>query len=225
MQKYSIRHDKSDRKASILNDGKFAVGVGLGLVLAVSSIVILPYVFDDLPFQELQSSFPVLVSLFVSLSSIFLAARAVSEQQRTREAATDPVLIAHLGQREDARSLVTFCITNVGAGAALNSVIEVQEPSGGIGERNLIINVFEPHRPFTVILQGETIEFNLAVGWELLGDHPLPPFKVKLTYEDLSGGEYESEYEIDVRQIEKMGAHASPTMLIAKALQKIEKKL
>jgi hypothetical protein len=44
---------------------------------------------------------PVIISLLVATASTYFAAHALLEQRRTRQAGTDPVLIAHLGQRQD----------------------------------------------------------------------------------------------------------------------------
>jgi hypothetical protein len=63
----------------------------------------------------------------------------------------------------------------------------------------------------------------LAVAWELLGANPLPPFQAKLAYEDLAGGQYESAFTIDVREMEGLGANKSPQMRIVAALEKIAK--
>ncbi|OUS08510.1 hypothetical protein A9Q96_03450 [Rhodobacterales bacterium 52_120_T64] len=158
------------------------------------------------------------------MASIFLAANALLEQRKTREAATDPVLVAHLGQREDARELVAFNISNIGAGAALNVALCVEKPIGDIEGRQLIMNIFREHHPFTVIMQGKSIEYNLAMGWHLLGDNPMSPFKAKLSYEDIAGGKYESEFMIDVRELGSLGFHKSPQMRIVTALEKMAKK-
>ena len=103
-------------------------------------------------------------------------AHALLEQRKTRQAGTDPVLVAHLGQREDARELVTFNISNIGAGAALSVLLEVPELDKGLEGRNLLTNIFRRHHPFSAISQEKSIEFNLTVGWNLLGDNPLSRF-------------------------------------------------
>jgi hypothetical protein len=64
----------------------------------------------------------------------------------------------------------------------------------------------------------------LALGWDLLGENPLPPFAASLTYEDLAGGEYESLFSIDVRELDGLGANKSPQMRMVKALEDVAKK-
>ena len=225
MDRYSIRHDKVEKRQGYFFDGKFAIGIVAGIALCSILFVAIDFFSVAPSFLPSSEQFPIIVSLLVSVTSIGLAARALHEQKRQREASTDPVLIAHLGQREDARAMVTFNVSNVGAGAALNVVLDVQLPPGGVEGRELITDVFHRHHPFTVILQDNSVEFSLAIGWHLLGTDPLPPFNATLSYEDLSGGLYESEFVIDVRQLEGLAANESPQMQLVKALESIAKKL
>ncbi len=189
MKKYPIRHDKSAPKSGMLSDGKVALGMMLGVVGAILAYLLLELKHTSTGTSSNIEFAPIIISLLVAMTSTFLAANALLEQRKTREAGTDPVLVAHLGQREDARELVTFNISNVGAGAALNVTLCVEKPNDDIDTKNLIMNIFRQHHPFAVILQGKSMEFSLAMGSELLGDRLLPPFQVKLAYEDLAGGE------------------------------------
>ena len=223
MKKYPIRHDKSDRKNGLLSDGKVALGVILGLSGTILAYLVFGVKNDSTGSFPYTDFLPIIISLLVAMASIFLAANTLLEQRKTREAGTDPVLVAHLGQREDARELITFNISNIGAGAALNVALCVEKPKDVVEKRNLVMNIFRQHHPFTVILQGKSIEFSLALGWHLLGDEPLPPFQATLAYEDLAGGKYESKFMIDVRELEGLGANKSPQMRIVTALEKIAK--
>lgn len=213
MAKYAIRHDKTESKSRLLGDGKFALGLTLG-ILALVLVYILYWMFwDTRDFSEYLTMAPLIISLLVAMGSTYFAANALLEQRRIREAGTDPVLIAHLGQREDARELVTFKISNIGAGAALNVQLDVDRPEDDADDwkkRNFLQNIFLPRQPFAVILQGDSIEFSLALGWHLLGQNTtqsvdrtlplnaLPPFTARLTYEDLAGGKYDAKFTIDV---------------------------
>lgn len=225
MQKYPIRHEKVARQAGPLTDGRFALGFFLGVIVLILGNLFFDMLFEEPHEIEIFQNVPVIVSLLVSLVSVVLASRALAEQRMQREASTDPVLVAHLGQRADARELVTFNVTNVGAGAALNVTLDVDLPDGGVQDRDLVTDVFHRHHPFTVILQDRSIEFSLAMGWSLLGNSPLPPFKARLTYFDLLGAEYESEFLIDVREMEGMGANKSPQMLLVKSVDGVAKVL
>lgn len=166
----------------------------------------------------------IFVTLLIVFASSIIAGGSLSEQRRTREAGTDPVVNAHFGQREDdPRELVTFNLTNVGAGAAMNVQIQVEQPEADGVDRNLITNIFARHHPFRVIPQNESASLSVALGWDLLGEKPLPPFTVELTYEDLDGAEYDNTFRLDVREMEKLGAKKSSLMRITSALEKIAK--
>jgi hypothetical protein len=239
MAKYTIRHDKNDTRSLLRGDGKLALGVVVGSLAVVLSFVAYEFVWGTQDSAEYLSIAPLIISLLVATASTYFAANALLEQRKMREAGTDPVLIAHLGQREDARELVTFKVSNVGAGAALNVQLEVERPADDTDDwekRDFLQNIFKSREPFSVILQGDSIEFSLALGWHLLGQDPaksidanlplcpLPPFRAKLSYEDLAGGKYDSEFTIDVSEMEGLGANKSPQMRMVAALEAIAKK-
>ncbi|MEJ6389491.1 hypothetical protein [Gymnodinialimonas ulvae] len=223
MNKYTIRHEKTNDANHLLGDGKIAVGMTLGVITSALGWIALTYLADTNSIGEGLSIDPILVSLLVAFTSTYLAAKALTEQRKTREASTDPVLIAHLGQRADAAEMVTFLISNIGAGAALNVHVDVEKPDADTERYNLSTDIFRRYHPFSVIPQGKDIEFNLGVGFRLFEVGPLPPFKATLSYEDLAGDQYESDFTIDIRQMEKMTSHKSPQMRIVSALEDMAK--
>lgn len=223
MQKSKIR--KSERGTSYLSDGKFALGVTLGLIAAALIELALDH-YRAGPAPDGQSDAgPTVLTLLVALGSLCVAALALREQKISREAATDPVLVAHLGQREDAREVITLLVTNIGAGAALNVKIEASALSDDAEYPKLIVDVFARHQPFSVILEGRSVEFSLGIGYDLLTTTPLPPFAVNLVYADFAGCMYSGRFEIDIQEIEKLGAHRSIGARLASALERIENKL
>jgi hypothetical protein len=224
MAKYKIRHDKNEPKGMLTGDGKFALGIVVGAFFVILTSIAFEFYWGTRETSDYFEVAPLIISLLVATASIYFAANALLEQKKTRQAGIDPVLVPHLGQREDARELITFNISNVGAGAALNVVIDADAPEDDLTQRNLLTNVFKRHHPFSVILQGKSIEFSLALGWDLLGENPLPPFDVRLSYEDLAGGQYESLFSINVRELDGLGANKSPQMRMVKALEEIAKK-
>ncbi len=225
MQRYPVRNEKTDRTDVLRSDGKLALGVAIGAFLAITVFLTVQFTGKPYENQTLLDILPIIVSLVVALLSAWLSTSALLEQRRMREAGTDPVLVVHLGQREDARELTTFNISNIGAGAGLNIKLDVEKPEDDMTQRKILTNIFRKHRPFSVLPQGKSIEFNFAMGWNLLGDNPLPPFQAKLRYEDLTGTVYESDFVVDVRELEGLGSHKSPQMRIVKALEGISKKL
>lgn len=239
MAKYAIRHDKTETKSRLLGDGKYALGFTLGSLAIVLVYIAYEFFWGTQDLSEYLTIAPLIISLLVAMGSTYFAANALLEQRTMREAGTDPVLIAHLGQREDARELVTFKVSNVGAGAALNVQLDVDRPDDDADDwekRDFLQNIFLPRQPFAVILQGNSIEFSLALGWHLLGQNPiqrvdqnlplnaLPPFQARLTYEDLAGGKYDAEFTIDVNELQGLGANKTPQMRMVAALEAIAKK-
>lgn len=239
MKKYTIRHDKNEAKGAFRGDGRLALGVTFGVLGVVLAFIVFEFFWGDIDRSEYVQFAPLIISLLVAAGSTYFAAYALLEQRRAREASTDPVLIVHLGQRADARELITFNVTNVGAGAALNVLLDVDEPDDDDDDRpkrNYLRHIFKPHHPFAVILQGNSVAFDFALGWHLLGQnsseqidrglplHPVPPFQARLSYEDLAGGKYESEFTIDVRELRGLSASKSPQMRMVTALEKIAKK-
>ena len=239
MPKYSSRHDKTEAKSHLLGDGKLALGFTLGSLAIVLAYIAYEVFGPTQDFSEYLTIAPLIISLLVAMGSTYFAANALLEQRTMREAGTDPVLVAHLGQREDARELITFKVSNVGAGAALNVQLDVERPDDEADDwkkRSFLQNIFLPRQPFAVILQGHSIEFSLSLGWHLLGQdstqqvdqnlplNALPPFKAKLTYEDLAGGKYDAEFTIDVNELQGLGANKSPQMRMVAALEAIAKK-
>ncbi len=224
MSKYPVRHEKIKGGETFLRDGKVAVGVVLGIFLSLLAYFWLDFYPRDITRNDYIEMLPIVISLIVAGASTFLAANALMEQRQSREAATDPVLVAHFGQREDARELVTFRLSNIGAGAALNVYMEIKKPATDLEKYKLLTNIFERHYPFRVIQQDKAVEFSLAFGWDLLNaDPPLPPFEVNIRYEDLLGGEYKGRFLLDVREMEKLGAERSVQMRLVRAVENLAK--
>ena len=138
-----------------------------------------------------------LVALVVSLSSLMLSYFSLSEQRLTRQAGTDPVLIAHFDQREDAAELIVLKISKVGAGAALEVKIDIETDQEGFDA-----GVFSPKNiganPLRTIPQNDSISLNFGRGFELLKE-PLPkPITVGLKYENIEALERSQSFELDL---------------------------
>lgn len=228
MKNYTFRTAEPDKVDSVwLSDGKIALGLTIGVLAAIVGYLLMAaYQSEHLDeFKEVVSVIPIVISLIVALVSTFLAVYSIREQKQTRQAATDPVLVAHFGQREDAREMVMFCLSNVGAGPAVNVKMEVFAPEVEYSEKSLLTNIFRTYHPFTVILQNEKVQYNLALGWNVLGDEPLPVFKAKVEYENLLGGKYVGDFELDIREMQGLGSEKSPQMRVVKAVEDIATKI
>ena len=217
---------KSEQKSSPIFSGGLALGMIVGISFGIFLMIGLEGIFGQNPLAQ-PTVIIGLIATLAALTSCFLALLALSEQRKSRQAGTDPVLIDHFSQREDARDMIMLSISNMGAGAALNVKLEVIadfDPK----DHEILTNVFERHEPFRTILQNNSISFNFGVGFRLLGDNPVPPFTVSLEYMDIDQTSYSGSFSLDIREMEKLGSekslhqrHAEATETIGKAVKAI----
>lgn len=219
----SHRVARPGKPESLLEDGKLALGVVLGLFGSILFLLTLAFLDKEPSRSEVTEVAPALVALIVAGVGLVISIYGLREQRRMRQAGTDPVLVAHLLTREDAPIMVNLAITNVGAGAALDVNISAARPAE-FPELDLVIDPFRAWHPIAVILQARSIQFPLQIGPELLGDPSMPPFQIKLSYRDIEGREYFSTHTIDARELEWMDAHDPPLARIAKAIEAIANK-
>lgn len=224
MANYSVRHSKNTIEHNMWTDGIFLIGLISGFFIFALLIIVL-FFFAEFDRHLSIELAPIVVSLLVAGASTFLATKALLEQKKTREAATDPVLVAHFGHRRDARELITFNISNIGAGAALEVQISSSSPEAkNFYDGRVLTNIFEPFHPISIIKQDQTVEYNFGMVNGVLGPNPIPPFKVHLQYKDLVGHQYQGTFILDVRELAKIGIHPTPEMRIVAALEQIAKK-
>lgn len=217
----TIRIEKTGRPRTLSGDGRFALGLASGIGLSILGYLSIEYMRTEGTRGDVLLAIPIVASLLLGGLSSYLALAALLEQRRSREASTDPVLIVHFGQREDARELITFKITNVGAGAAMNIALDVETPDIDLTSKRLVTNIFKRHHPFRVLPQCEKIEFGFAMGFTLLADPILPPFLATITYDDIEGGRYGGRFPLDIREMEKLGANQSLQARAVSALERI----
>lgn len=214
-------------------DGKLAVGLVAGFCLCLIFFVSLGFSgrgYDILQSPEHLLSFG---TLGVSFTSLLIALKTFNEQRILRQAGTDPVLIAHLGEREDEPQVVQLRVSNVGAGAAQDVKIIAQKPENSDGKllyaKLFEEDVFKGRRRIAAILQGQSVKYSLGLGLQLFDDEPLDAFKVVLEYKDIEGVVYESTHVIDVRELSGLPADAPSRTKTWRELEKIrgtlEKKL
>jgi hypothetical protein len=215
---------KKKRTDDIREGGKFAVGFASAALVFIGVFLVFESLKMSLVRSEAILLLPALVALVVSLSSLMLSYFSLSEQRLTRQAGTDPVLIAHFDQREDAAELIVIKISNVGAGAALKVKIDIETDQEGFDA-----GVFSPKNiganPLRTIPQNDSISLNFGRGFELLKD-PLPkPITVGLKYENIEGLERSQSFELDVLEMANLPVHRSLGYRQARATEDIAKQL
>ena len=208
-----------------MGEGRFALGVLLGFAIALTTYLLLSAFDQELTRGEAIEFVPALVALMVAVISLLISFQALSEQRKMRQAGTDPVLIAHLSGRKDAPVLIMLRFSNVGAGAATNVRVSIAEQDWPELLERTKLKRESFSTPFSVILQGEMIEYMMHVAHELLGDTPLAPFSVILEYEDVDGGKYKSEHRIDLRELSGQGVTSPAETKVVQALEGIQRNI
>src|SRR6056297_1147026 len=223
------RHDKiSDggtSKSKLLGEGRFALGIFTGITVLLIFYLASAALDTDLNRREVIELVPAIVALMVASISLLISFQALTEQRKMRQAGTDPVLIAHLGGRKDSPILIMLKISNVGAGAATNVrvLIEEQHWPELLDRTHLTRECFE--KPFMAVLQGKSVEYSLHVAHKLLGKNPVSPFEITLEYEDIDGGHYKSSHLIDPKELMGQSVTSPAETKIADSLDKIQKEI
>lgn len=222
--------DSSGTQHGLLGEGRFALGVTSGLI---STLAILFFISPSeasknfLENPELITSF---VALFVAFSSLLISYNSLIEQRRMRQAGTDPVVLVHLGSREDAPILSTLEISNVGAGAAKDVSVELETK---LSETDLSRLVFDPRKiryPIKVIPHGHSISYNFGLGNRLLSSEKdqtdaLPPLTFLVSYKDIEGTEHSEKQIVDVRELTQQRADTPSLPKIERHLEKLTKNM
>lgn len=175
-------------------------------------------------------------SIVTAAATVIIAAAAgitarlthnlVRENKLLRKVGEDPKVIAYLESDSRHPSYFNFILANVGRGPArsINFEFDFDErfyANGRVAPMN------KPDRkPYGFLPQNERICMFFGSGIGLLREDRLPPFRAKVTWQNLDGQEYEEAYEMDVRQFLGIFAPSnSPDHEIAESLKKISKRL
>jgi hypothetical protein len=218
---YGIRRTEKKNRAQLFSTGQFGLGLAFGVICTVLAGLLLETTGISLTREELIGFAPAFAAVAVAGASAVLSLIALHEQRLVRQAGTDPVLIAHLDQREDEPFVVNFAISNVGAGAAMNEKTSCEKPS--VPQDRMMVNIFDLEYPISVILQNRSVVYPFGTGPMLLGDEPIPPFRVDLSYQDIEGSAYAASFTIDVKEMEARPANKPPITSIKKSLEEISK--
>lgn len=197
---------------------QFPIGMIAGVVVLIGLVHVIKTVAErDLAISFIDES-PALLALIIALVSLFISYKMFIEQRLMRQAGTDPVVLVHLGTREDARILSTLEIENVGAGAAINVTVRLKTDVGDFFPDRIITNLSEI-QPMRAIPQGRSKSFNFGVGHELLAQPPIPPINFEVSYENIDGERIINTQTINV--IELTGQRADDS-LMARATKGLE---
>ena len=131
------------------------MGVLCSMLVAVFLWVIVAVFGKPLDRAEILDLLPTMMSLLVATISAYFSYHALKEQRRARQAGTDPVILVHLGKREDAPTMIMLDISNVGAGAAMNVSLHFEkDPTRALFEQaKTLTDLSKLDRPIRVIPQ------------------------------------------------------------------------
>ncbi|MBZ4021133.1 hypothetical protein CKO11_01475 [Rhodobacter sp. TJ_12] len=209
--------------------GAFIFSVSVAILVGAFIIIFESNLSPAYSIDNLKNFIAPAVTALVASASLVVSFVALKEQTKMRQAGTDPVLIAHLGEDPDQPSLVRLRITNVGAGAAMNvsmrSDMDLSSSPKRLTGKTFDTPFVRGEAVIRTILQGNFVSYNLGLGFELLQDPALPPFKVSLRYQDIEGVQYSSSHLIDVTELAGQPANEPPLMKISRSLEKISNKL
>lgn len=208
-----------------MEGGHLALGVFLGVCLVISAFLINSLFSEGVTRSELLSLAPALLTLVVAAVSLVVSFYALSEQRLMRQAGTDPVVLVHLGQREDTPMLITLEVSNVGAGAALNVELKAIIKDDWPHLDRVIRDPRELTHEIKTILQNSSVSYPFGVGHQLIGSDPIEPFEIQLNYEDIEGSKYSSIHTIDVRELTWQDAHTPSLTHISQQLEKMQKSI
>jgi hypothetical protein len=213
------------KRGSLLWGGRFALGICVGVLLAVSAYLAADVSEVGFTRDEILQIVPSLLTLLVAFVSLLISFYALSEQRIMRQAGTDPVILVHLDNREDARILSTFEVRNVGAGAARNvSISLISDISEYVPDR-IITDFGKLTHPIRTIPQNHSVSYNFGVGHKLLGEPEIPPIKIKVDYENIEGDSRSDLQVIDVKELKGQRADDSLSSRLTKAAEKAAKTL
>jgi TRAP-type mannitol/chloroaromatic compound transport system substrate-binding protein len=137
------------------------------------------------------------------------------------------VILVHLGKRADVPMMIMLCVSNVGAGAARNIMLEFDDQivEEHIKSGKLFDGFRNTSTKIKVIPQDKRVEFPMNVGHVLVAEPKLPELFVKVRYEDIDGYEYESFQAIDIAELAGQDFSKSPIAKIAEEVEKTTKAL
>ena len=198
------------------------IGAILTAILAFTSISALELISEKEPWPLIRETGPAIIALLVAFSSLIVSSKMFAEQKMMRQAGTDPVVLVYLGSREDSRNFATLEIENVGAGAAVNVIVELKTDLSAFFP-NRVRTDFSKLQRIQTIPQNKSISFNLGLGHELLGSPTIPQIDFKVSYDDIGGTAHTSEQSIDIRELIGQRADPSLTLRAVQALETIQK--
>ena len=220
-----MKQSTGNREYSLREGGHLALGVLIGALAVFLFFLLNNHLQNGFTKSEMIELLPGLSTLLVALVSLLVSFHALSEQRLMRQAGTDPVVLVHLGNREDTRALSTLEVSNVGAGAALNVAFKFETDISSFVPKRILSDFSALKAPIRAIPQGSSVSYNFGVGHKLLAKPEIPPIRVKVFYENIDGKKVESIQIIDVQELSQQRADTPVAARAATSLEQMQKAL
>lgn len=177
-------------------------------------------------FQANNSAIVAVATLVIAGASLFSAVLTWTlfrENRILRKAGTEPRVAAYFCLDSTKPNVVFLMFANIGSGPARNVQISVDADAKDFNSHNVLFRPWEPRADLTLLPQGERFSTMFGVGPDLLNPEPLKPFKITLSWEDLSNRPVSETYALDITQLAGfIQSSDRPENTAAKALSKIE---
>lgn len=155
------------------------------------------------------------------------------ENRSLRKAGSSPEVVAYLLPHPDGNGGIQFVLANVGRGPAFKVGFTLEYDEEDFVTHKALLTNDITRQPISVLPQDEAVRALIGISFELAGNvgdvkiDPLKPFKVLLTYFNVSGKIMKREVMLDINQFAGLpGILAkSNERKISESLEKIEKQM
>jgi hypothetical protein len=158
----------------------------------------------------------------LNIFSVGVAVYLARENRLLRRAGTDPEVVVYLVSAARYLHVINMVIANVGKGPARNLRMTHDGSAEELTSRRVRIQNMKLFEGWSILPQGERLEFLFGSAFDLLKEPPLRPLTFTVLYEDINRRKSEATFKIDVGAFAGMRAVGSPAEHeIAEALKKI----
>ena len=164
----------------------------------------------------------VAIALAAVVSAI-LSYHLFKENRLLRKAGTEPEVVAYLTM--DARNIgaINFVLANIGQGPARNVEFTLHTENDDFERHDILLGNEAGRKAVSVLPQGGRIESFFGMGYLLLNEPKLRPFRVSVEFENIHGKVSKTTQVLDVSQFIGLSTLGKkPEVEIASSLKKIE---
>ena len=167
----------------------------------------------------------VAIAMFAGITA-WLTRSLVAENKRLRNVGVEPRVVAYLIGDTQNVHLINLVLANVGRGPARNIKFILDLEDKYFGHNRVASPNKDDRAPIGFLLQDDKWIMLFGSGPGLLNEAQIPPFEIKIQWENFDGKRYEGKYTLDVSQFRGVFLPVSSSENeIVKSLTKISKRL